>query len=180
MSQNYHQPRARWQFTPAEDEMLKNVVMEIGTDNWDKVASKMPGRNARQCRDRWTNFINDQVCRDKWSVEEDALLLEKYHQFGPKWKYLETFFPGRKNYAIRNRMHSLLHKIEKLGKVRTAKPARIVEPTLPLHPPVMPPVVDMDSFLDMHEDDPIIDDFLFNFDLSDGAPNLDPWVTCLD
>ena len=113
--------KTRCQFTASEDTMLKELVAQFGIDNWDKVACHMPGRNPRQCRERWTNFVDDNVCRDKWSMEEDALLLEKYRIYGSKWKYLEMFFPGRKNYSIRNRLHSLLHQMQKLEKRQSMK-----------------------------------------------------------
>ena len=113
--------KLRLHFSRDEDQMLRELVNTYGTDNWELIASHMPQRNIRQCRERWSNFINDQVSHEKWSMEEDALLLEKYKQFGPKWKYLETFFVGRKNYAIRNRFHSLAHKMELLGRKGRAK-----------------------------------------------------------
>ena len=113
-----HMRKTRSQFTPDEDRRLALIVQACGTSNWELIAAHMPGRNVRQCRDRWMNFLNDSVCHKKWTVEEDARLLEKYQQYGPKWRVLEQFFNGRKNYAIRNRYHSLLHKMEVIKRRR--------------------------------------------------------------
>ena len=63
----------------------------------------MPNRSVRQCRERWNNNLSSNILKDKWSSKEDELLKQKYFEFGPKWKLLEKFFPGRTSYNIRNR-----------------------------------------------------------------------------
>ena len=52
-------PRAK--FTKEEDEMLKNLVENFGDNNWQVISSKMPGRNSRQCRERWQNYLSPDV-----------------------------------------------------------------------------------------------------------------------
>ena len=38
----------------------------------------------------------------------DELLKIKFYEFGPKWKLLEKFFPGRTSYNIRNRWNCIV------------------------------------------------------------------------
>ena len=46
----------RRKFTPGEDERLRNIVLRNGPKKWQKIALEMPGRTARQCRDRYQNY----------------------------------------------------------------------------------------------------------------------------
>ena len=105
-------------FTPDEDSRLRELVGQFGENNWESVAAAMGNRNVRQCRERWFCFVSNVVRKGEWSTEEDAILLEKYRQYGSKWKFFETFLPGRKCYAIRNRLHLLLRRMEALGHSR--------------------------------------------------------------
>ena len=93
----------RMPFKAEEDERLRELVQKYGDTNWKLISSFMPNRSVRQCRERWNNNLSSKILKDKWSPEEDELLKQKYYEFGPKWKLLETFFPGRTSYNIRNR-----------------------------------------------------------------------------
>lgn len=93
-------------FTHDEDDTLRALVAKYGED-WEKISSIMTSRNVRQVRDRWINFLSPLVVKNKWSREEDLLLIEKYTEFGPCWKQLQQFFPGRTNYNIRNHWKSV-------------------------------------------------------------------------
>lgn len=41
----------RW--TPQEDAQLTQLVQQLGEGNWIRIATQMPGRSNRQCRERW-------------------------------------------------------------------------------------------------------------------------------
>ena len=99
--------RIRIPFSPDEDNQLRFLVKAYGEQNWYIIASQMPNRSVRQCRERWQLFLNSNVKHGKWTQEEDKILTEKYQELGPKWKLLESFFTGRTSYSIRNRWISL-------------------------------------------------------------------------
>ena len=63
----------------------------------------MPGRNSRQCRDRYSNYLNPVFNNCDWSKEEDKLLADKYNAYGPKWTKIREFFPKRSANNIKNR-----------------------------------------------------------------------------
>ena len=44
-------------FTLYEDELLKRIVFRFGPKNWKLIASMIPGRTSRQCRDRYSNYL---------------------------------------------------------------------------------------------------------------------------
>jgi hypothetical protein len=89
-------------FTPAEDLHLREVVENYSTKDWSVVASHMIGRNARQCRERWNNYINPTLTNLPWTAAEDALLDDKFADIGRKWKELATYFPQRSQNQIKN------------------------------------------------------------------------------
>jgi hypothetical protein len=47
----------RFRFFPEEDKLLKRLVIEFGSDDWDRIAAVVPNRNSRQCKDRWQNYL---------------------------------------------------------------------------------------------------------------------------
>jgi hypothetical protein len=50
-------PIRRFKFIPEEDELLKRLVIEYGTNDWERIAAFFPDRNVRQCRERWTHYL---------------------------------------------------------------------------------------------------------------------------
>jgi hypothetical protein len=48
-------------FTPEEDGTLTHLVTHYGTSNWKGIASLMGTRNARQCRERWNNYLDPKL-----------------------------------------------------------------------------------------------------------------------
>ena len=38
------------------------------------IAEDLPGRNRKQCRERWHNQLDPSIKKDGWTEEEDAVL----------------------------------------------------------------------------------------------------------
>lgn len=93
----------RHKFSPEEDEKLRQIVQEQGSNNWRFVAELMPGRSARQCRDRWKNYLAPGIKNGPWTPEEDQLLEEKYRELGSQWSRIAKCFPNRTDINIKNR-----------------------------------------------------------------------------
>jgi hypothetical protein len=68
----------------------------------------MPGRNARQCRERWLNYVNPAIRTDAWTYSEDDLLIEKVNEIGRLWSSMSLYFNGRSESDIKNRWYSHL------------------------------------------------------------------------
>lgn len=102
-------------FSDDEDIKLLELVEKYG-ENWSQIASEMDGRNVRQCRERWRNYLSPDVANRPWTEEEDKLLDEKYAQFGPKWKHIASFFAKRTDINIKSRWQVHLRKIRKERK----------------------------------------------------------------
>jgi hypothetical protein len=58
----------RTRFKPDEDRALTELVYRHGVQNWHRIASLMPRRNARQCRDRWNHYLVDRACADSYPM----------------------------------------------------------------------------------------------------------------
>jgi hypothetical protein len=89
-------------FTQTEDIKLLELVAAHGERDWPSIARQMQNRTVRQCRERWCNYLAPWVANGPWSADQNALLLEKFKEFGPKWKTLTRFFPGRTDINIKN------------------------------------------------------------------------------
>lgn len=107
--------RGKNRFSRKDDETLRKLIREMGTKDWGKIATRMPGnRNPRQCRERWINYVNPLIKKKPWDQEEDNLLIEKYEEIGSKWKILKACFPHRSTNQIKNRLTTLLRHKEKM------------------------------------------------------------------
>jgi hypothetical protein len=103
----FHRQHPRVHFTPAEDAKLTSIIIELGTNNWEAVARCVHGRNARQCRDRWSNYLFPEMDNGPWRPDEDQLLFTKFNESGAVWKYIATFVHSRSDINIKSRRQLL-------------------------------------------------------------------------
>lgn len=100
----------RKKFQPYEDYILTNIMRMNPSLSWPSVASFLPGRTARQCRDRWVNFLNPSIQKRAWTKEDDELLLSKFIEFGQKWSKILQFFPNTSYSDLKNRFYTKILK----------------------------------------------------------------------
>ena len=103
--------RARNKFTKSEDIVLINLVNELGTRDWDIIAARMPNRNARQCRERYLNYLSPNLSHEPWTPEEDRLLEQKLKEFGAKWVNISKYFKNRTDTMLKNRWLVLARRL---------------------------------------------------------------------
>jgi hypothetical protein len=102
--------RLRQCFSDEEDDQLRDLVRQFGSNSWLKISSAMPGRTARQCRDRWSHYLSRSAPETPWTADEDTILLEKITIFGLKWTQLATFFSNRTDLDIKKRWFWICQK----------------------------------------------------------------------
>jgi hypothetical protein len=90
-------------FTAEEDAQLKILVTQYGSTDWEWIARLMSGRNGRQCRERWNNYIDPALNTNLWTLGEDLILTQKYEELGPQWRKIASSLPGRSRNRIKNR-----------------------------------------------------------------------------
>ena len=95
--------KAKQKFTPEEDKVIIALVKRESHIFWPTIARFLPGRTARQVRERWVNFLDPRLNRNPWSDSEMALLLEKFREYGPSWSKLSKFFQGRTDVFLKNK-----------------------------------------------------------------------------
>jgi hypothetical protein len=98
-----NKPVYKRKFTQEEDALLFDIVTRDGESNWPMIAQKLGTRDCRQCRERWKNYLSPSVSRSPWTPQEDALLREKYAEFGSQWCLIARDFPNRTDVNIKNR-----------------------------------------------------------------------------
>ena len=65
-------------WTKDEDVVVIDMVNRHGIGNvkWSVIASKLPGRVGKQCRERWFNHLDPTIKKGAWDVEEDRVIYE--------------------------------------------------------------------------------------------------------
>ncbi|EEY59971.1 myb-like DNA-binding protein, putative [Phytophthora infestans T30-4] len=91
---------------PEEDDLLKELVAE-GRKNWGQVATRIPGRTSKQCRERWYNHLDPSIIRGEYSPEEDRMILDAQARLGNRWSAIAAMLPGRTEDAVKIRWKSL-------------------------------------------------------------------------
>jgi hypothetical protein len=106
------QPNSRRHiFTPDEDHLLSGLVESRAYNNWSEIAQHMSGRTARQCRDRWTNYLAPAISFEPWRPEEDELIIQKVNEIGTKWATIAKHTNARTGNALKNRWYSGLKNL---------------------------------------------------------------------
>jgi myb proto-oncogene protein len=102
-------------WTPEEDDKLKDAVQMHNGKNWFSIATLVPGRTKKECRDRWHGALNPSVDwtpgrKGEWTPDEDEKLKDAVQmQGGKNWEAIARLVPDRTKVQCRNRWHSALN-----------------------------------------------------------------------
>jgi hypothetical protein len=94
------------QFSIEEDRTVLIFVAAHGLKSWSLLASQMPNRTAKQCRERWHNHLNPSINRRPWSADEDRILAMRHRELGNRWAAIARFLPGRTDTLVKNRWNT--------------------------------------------------------------------------
>jgi hypothetical protein len=100
----------RGSWTAEEDKTIINWIELNGPSKWAALATHLPGRIPKQCRERWVNHLDPSIKKVAWSPEEDEVILSGIQQIGMRWADLSRLLPGRSDNAIKNRWNSALKR----------------------------------------------------------------------
>lgn len=140
--------KPRTKFTEFEDNRLRQIVMSMPKVNWKIVERLMGSKNARQCRERYNNYLAPQINTNPWTPEEEKVLMEKYKELGPQWAKMTPFFSNRAAVSIKNQYAKIIYN-ERRGKTQVSAvpdddaeedtaPMPVDDP-VPVSPPVSNP-----------------------------------------
>jgi hypothetical protein len=65
-------------WTKEEDDVVIRLVGQYGPRRWSLIASNLPGRTGKQCRERWHNQLDPNINKEGWTEEEDYILAKAH------------------------------------------------------------------------------------------------------
>ena len=98
----------RGPWSKEEDDLLRQAVAVVGPRHWTHIAKSLPGRISKQCRERWHNHLDPDICKDAWTEKEDEHIWESVKRVGKKWSTIALEMPGRRDNQIKNRYNCAL------------------------------------------------------------------------
>ncbi|KAI3409182.1 uncharacterized protein J3R85_019619 [Psidium guajava] len=101
-------------WTVEEDKILRDYVTEHGRGKWNSIAKRTGLRRCgKSCRLRWMNYLSPNVKRDRFTKEEEDLIIRLHNLLGNRWSLIAKRVPGRTDNQVKNYWNTCLSK--KLG-----------------------------------------------------------------
>lgn len=102
--------RKKW--TSQESATLRENVAIFGGKpvEWRMVAKSLPGRSAKQCRERWINQEDPSINHQPITEEEWRHILLERNKHGNNWAKIAESMPTRTPNQIKNKYHSEKNK----------------------------------------------------------------------
>ena len=96
-------------FTKEDDMELKKLVKKYGNNNWGAISKKLQQFPPRMCKERYTQLKeSNNNKKDKWTTEEEEMLVHYINEFGTRWSILTKFFPKWNSNDLKNRYYRFI------------------------------------------------------------------------
>lgn len=96
-------------WTYHEDKLLLDAMASFsGHICWEKLSKRIPGRSAKQCRERWQFRLHPDVNKAPFQQWEDDIIIQERVNNGLHWTFIAQKLPGRTSCAVKNRWYTVL------------------------------------------------------------------------
>lgn len=142
------EPNIRGTWTNVEDEILKVAVMKYGQNQWARISSLLVRKSPKQCKARWTEWLDPTIRKDPWTFKEDERLLHLSKLYPSQWASISDMM-GRTSQMCLDRYEHLLE-----NPIIPSSSTNSLNETAPLTPkhatsldslPCLPDTIDMED-----------------------------------
>jgi hypothetical protein len=101
--------KGKGSWTSEEDAILRDKRLLYGR-KWAKIAAHLPGRQGKQCRERFVNHLDPELKKGEWTDNEEAVLIAMHQQYGNRWANISKNLQGRSDNDVKNHWYSTIQR----------------------------------------------------------------------
>jgi hypothetical protein len=101
--------KGKGSWTTEEDAILRQKRILYGR-KWAKIAAHLPGRQGKQCRERFVNHLDPELKKGEWTDDEEAVLIAMHQTYGNRWANISKNLQGRSDNDVKNHWYSTIQR----------------------------------------------------------------------